>query len=57
MTARYALSADVALIVRRPDEVQIGAEEPRRVLLLNAPPEAAPVLSGLDGSAPVGAVR
>ena len=56
MTARYALSADVALIVRRPDEVQIGAEEPRRVLLLNAPPEAAPVLSGLDGSAPVGAV-
>lgn len=56
MTARYALSADVPLIVRTPDEVQIGAEEPRRVLLINAPPEAAPVLSGLDGSAPVGAV-
>jgi hypothetical protein len=56
MTARYALSADVPLIVRTPDTVQIGAEEPRRVLLLNAPPEAAPVLAGLDGSAPVGAV-
>lgn len=56
MTARYALCADVPLIVRTPGEVQIGAEEPRRVLLLNAPPEAAPVLSGLDGSAPVGAL-
>lgn len=51
---RYTLAADVPLIVRAPDEVQIGAEEPRRILLLNAPPEAAAVLSGLDGSRPVG---
>lgn len=56
LSARYALSADVPLIIRTPDEVQIGAEEPRRVLLINAPPEAGPVLSGLDGSVPVGAV-
>lgn len=53
---RYALAADVPLIVRAPDEVQIGAEEPRRVLLRNAPPEAAAVLSGLDGSRPVGSL-
>ena len=56
MTARYALSADVPLIVRTPNEVQIGAEEPRRVLLINAPPEAGSVLAGLDGSVPVGTV-
>lgn len=54
--ARYALAADVPIIVRAPDEVQIGAEEPRRALLLNAPPEAAAVLAGLDGSVPVGVV-
>ncbi|HEY5882931.1 MAG TPA: hypothetical protein VIU11_28770 [Nakamurella sp.] len=56
MSARYALSADVPLIVRAPDELQIGVEEPRRVLLLNAPPEATGILSALDGLAPVGSV-
>lgn len=54
LTARYALAADVPLIVRAPDEVQIGAEEPRRVLLRHAPPEAAALLAGLDGSVPLG---
>lgn len=56
LTARYTLSADVPLIVRASDELQIGVEEPRRVLLVNAPAAAAPILAGLDGTAPVGAV-
>lgn len=56
LTARYAMSADVPLIVRAPDELQIGIEEPRRVLLVNAPPAAAPILAGLDGSTSLGAV-
>jgi hypothetical protein len=56
MSARYALSADVPLIVRGPDELQIGVEEPRRFLLRNAPREASSILSGLDGTVPVGSV-
>lgn len=56
LSARYALPADVPLIVRSPDELQIGVEEPRRVCLLNAPPEAASILGELDGMRPVGSV-
>ncbi len=56
MVARYALSADVPVIVRASDEIQIGIEEPRRVLLLDAPPEAHGILTALDGTRPVGAV-
>lgn len=56
MSARYALSADVPLIVRAPDELQIGVEEPRRVLLVNAPTDASGILSALDGTQPVGSV-
>jgi len=56
LSARYALSADIPLIVRSPDELQIGVEEPRRVCLLNAPPDAATILAELDGLRPVDTV-
>lgn len=56
MDARYSLSADVPVIVRARDELQIGVEEPRRVLLLDAPPAARAILTALDGTRPVGAV-
>jgi len=56
MSARYALAADVPLVVRAQDELQIGVEEPRRVLLRNAPDRASRILAALDGAEPVGAV-
>lgn len=56
MAARYTWSADVALIARGPDELQIGVEEPRRVLMVNAPRGALGILTALDGSTPVGRV-
>ncbi len=56
MSARYALSADVQPFMRGPGVVQIGTEDPRRVLLRNAPQEATRVLGALDGGAPVGNV-
>ncbi len=56
MSARYALSADVPVVARASDELQIGVEEPRRMLLRNAPARASDILAAMDGTEPVSAV-
>lgn len=50
VTARYALSPDLAVLERDPQTVQIGTEDPRRLLVADAPAGAAAILAKLDGS-------
>ena len=51
MTLRYTLADGARVFARSADSVQIGTDEPRCVLVRDAPTETAGVLAGLDGAA------
>jgi hypothetical protein len=46
-SAGYALAPDLAIVQRNDSTIQIGTEPPRRVLIADAPPQAAGVLAHL----------
>lgn len=49
-SAGYALAPDLAVVRRGDGTIQIGTEQPRRVLIADAPPHAAGVLAHLAGA-------
>jgi hypothetical protein len=56
MSRRYALSDTARVICRSTDTVQIGLDEPKCVVVHQAPSEAPSVLAALDGARTVAAV-
>jgi hypothetical protein len=56
MSRRYALSDTARVICRSTDSVQIGIDEPRCVVVHQAPSETPSVLAALDGARTVAAV-
>ena len=56
MTRRYTLWSGARVIPRAPDQVQIGTDPPRCVVLANAPRESLRLLRSLDGGASLGTV-
>jgi len=49
LSGRYLLAFGIRVIQRSASSVQIGTEAPRRIVIADAPPEAARLLAELDG--------
>jgi len=56
VTRRYTLAPGIRVIRRAPDEVQIGTDPPRCVVVRHAPDDSLQVLAGLDGASTVAEV-
>ena len=54
--ASYVLPADLRVVQRDQSTIQIGTEQPRRALLVDAPDHAVAVLSGLNATTTAGQV-